>query len=302
LDRVEDAAAAAKEAQAKGLDSDLAPVLYSIAFYRGDTAEMARQLANGAGKRGQQDLLSALEADTAAYFGHLEKARELSRRAADSAERAGEKETAGEYYAVSALREALFGNAYNARQQAAAAKQRSTGRDADYAVALALAYAGDTRSAQAIAEDLGKTFPEDTVIQFNYLPTVRAKLAVTRSNLQQAIDVLETSAPYELGLPAYSFYNWPNLYPVYVRGEAYLAARQGAKAAAEFHKILDHRSIVLNEPIGALALLQLARAYVLSGDTAKARNAYLDFLTLWKDADPDIPILLAVRAEYAKLK
>lgn len=302
LDRVQDAVAVVKEAQAKGLDSDLAPVLYSIAFYRGDSVEMARQVSSAAGKRGQEDLLLALEADSAAYFGDLENARELSRRAADSAERAGEKETAGEYYAVSALREALFGNAYNAQQQAAAAKQRSTGRDASYSLALASAYAGDTRSAQAIAEDLGKKFPEDTVMQFNYLPTLRAKLAVSRSNLQQAFDLLETSAPYELGLPAYSFYNWPNLYPVYVRGEAYLAARQGREAAAEFRKILDHRSIVLNEPIGALAHLQLGRAYAISGDTTKARAAYQDFLTLWKDADPDIPVLKQATAEYAKLR
>jgi len=302
LDRVEDAASLAKDAQAKGLDSDLAPVLYSLAFYRGDTAEMAEQVANGAGKRGQQDLLSALEADTAAYFGHLEKARELSRRAANSAERASDKETAGGYYAVSALREALFGNAYNARQQAAAAKQRSTGRDTDYGLALAAAYAGNTRSAQAIAEDLARTFPEDTVVQLNYLPTVRAKLAVSRSNLQQAIDVLETAAPYELGLPAYSLYNWPNLYPVYVRGEAYLAARNGREAEAEFQKILDHRGIVLNEPIGALAHLQIGRAFAMQGDAAKARAAYQDFLTLWKDADPDIPILRQAREEFSKLK
>jgi tetratricopeptide (TPR) repeat protein len=172
----------------------------------------------------------------------------------------------------------------------------------DYGLALASAYAGDTRSAQAIAEDLGKTFPEDTVIQFNYLPTVRAKLAVSRSNLQQAIDVLETAAPYELGLPAYSFYNWPNLYPVYVRGEAYLAARQGREAATEFQKILEHRGIVLNEPIGALAHLQIGRAFAMQGDTTKARSAYRDFLTLWKDADPDLPILKEARTEYAKLQ
>lgn len=301
LDRAEEAAATAKEAHAKGLDSYLAPILYSIAFYRDDTAEMARQVASGAGKRGQEDLLLALEADTAAYFGHLGRARELSRRAADAAERTGDKETAVGYYAVSTLREALFGNTYKARQQAAAAKQRSTGRDVDYGLALASAYAGDTRTAQALAEDLGKNFPEDTVIQFNYLPTVRAKLAINRSSFQQAIDVLETAAPYELGLPAYGFYNWPNLYPVYVRGEAYLAARQGREAATEFQKILSHRGIVLNEPIGALAHLQLGRAYVMSSDIPKARTAYEDFLTLWKDADPDIPVLKQARTEYAKL-
>ncbi len=301
LNRVEDATATAKEAHTKGLETNLGPVLYGIAFYQNDSAEMAQQVAGSAGKPGEEDLLLALEADTAAYFGHLRKAQEFSRRAADFAERAGEKETAAGYYAVSALREALFGDAHMARQQAAAVRQRSTGRDVDYGLALASAYAGDTRSAQAIAQDLGKTFPEDTVIQFNYLPTVRAKLAVSRSDPQQAIDVLETAAPYELGLPAYSFYNWPNLYPVYVRGEAYLAAHKGREATAEFQKILDHRGIVLNEPIGALAHLQLGRAYIMSGDTAKARTAYQDFLTLWKDADPDIPIMMQAKREFANL-
>src|SRR6266436_433437 len=130
----------------------------------------------------------------------------------------------------------------------------------------------------------------------------RAKLELHRANPQQALDSLRAAAPYELGLPAYSFYNWPNLYPVYVRGEAYLAAHQGREAAAEFQKILDHRGIVLNEPIGALAHLQLGRAYAMQGDTAKSRAAYQDFLTLWKDADSDIPVFKEAKAEYAKLQ
>ncbi len=140
------------------------------------------------------------------------------------------------------------------------------------------------------------------MVQFNYLPTLQAKLALSHSNPQQALDTLEVAAPYELGLPTLWFYNWPNLYPVYVRGEAYLAAHRGNEAAVEFQKILDHRGIVLNEPIGALAHLQLSRAYSLQSDTARARAAYRDFLTLWKDADPDIPILLQAKAEYAKLQ
>jgi len=242
-----------------------------------------------------------LEADTAAYFGHLRKAREFSRQAADSAGRAGEKETAATYYAASALREALFGNADKAGQQAILAKGRASGRDMDYGLALALAYAGDAGRAQALADDLGKRFPQDTVVQFNYLPTLRAKLALLHSNPQQALIILEAASPYELGLPSLSYYNWPNVYPVYVRGEAYLVAHQGSKAAAEFQKILDHRGIVLNEPIGALAHLQLGRAKFMSGDKEGARNAYQDFLTLWKDADPDIPILKQAKAEYAKL-
>jgi predicted Zn-dependent protease len=152
-----------------------------------------------------------------------------------------------------------------------------------------------------LADDLAKSFPEDTIVHFNYLPTLRSTLSIGRSKPQQALDILEVAAPYELGLPAFSFYNWPNLYPVYARGEAYLAAHKGGEAAVEFQKILDHRGIVLNEPIGALAHLQLGRAYALQGDTPKARAAYQDFLASWKDADPDIPILKQAKAEYAKL-
>ncbi len=302
LNRVEEAAAAAEEAHTKGLDSNLTAILYGIAFYRDNTAEMARQLARATGVPGHEDLLLALEADTAAYFGHLGKAREFSRRAADSAELVGQKETAADYYAASALREALFSDAAKARQQATVAMGRSTGLDTNYGAALALAYAEDASRAQALANGLAKRFPEDTDVQFNYLPTLRAKIALLHSNPQQAIDMVEVAAPYELGLPAYGFYNWPNLYPVYVRGEAYLAAHQGNEAAAEFQKILDHRGIVLNEPIGALAHLQLGRAYAMQGDTAKSRAAYQDFLALWKDADADIPIFKQAKAEYAKMQ
>lgn len=302
LNRVRDAEAAAKEGCAKGVDTTPEGILYLVAFYRDDPVEMARQAARAAGVSGDEDSMLVMEADTATYFGHLGKARELTRRAAESAELAAEKETAAGYYAVSALREALFDDAAEARKQATVAKRLSTGRDLDYGVALALAYAEDANRARALADDLGKRFPHDTTLQFNYLPTLRAKLALLRSNPQQAVDILRVAAPYELGLPANGFYNWPNLYPVYVRGEAYLAAHQGAEAAAEFQKILDHRGIVLNEPIGALAHLQLGRAYSLQGDTAKSRAAYQDFLTLWKDADPDIPILLEAKAEFAKLQ
>src|SRR3989442_3448718 len=171
----------------------------------------------------------------------------------------------------------------------------------DYGLALALAYAGGAGQAQALADDLGKRFPQDTIVQFNYLPTLRAKLALVHANPQEALVILGAASPYELGLPAYDFYNWPNLYPVYARGKAYLAAHRGSEAAKEFQKILEHRGIVLNEPIGALAHLQLGRAYALQGDTTKSRGAYLDFLTLWKDADPDIPIFKQAKAEYAKL-
>ncbi len=180
---------------------------------------------------------------------------------------------------------------------------RSAGRDGQYGAALAFAYAREDGRAQVLTDDLGKRFPEDTSVQFNYLPTLRAKLAVNRGNASQAIESLKTPTPYELGISMSSAYYWTAaMYPVLVRGEAYLTAHQGSEAAVEFQKILDHRGVVVNGPIGVLAHLGLARAYAMQGDTAKAKAAYQDFLALWKDADPDIPILIAAKAEYAKLK
>jgi tetratricopeptide (TPR) repeat protein len=171
----------------------------------------------------------------------------------------------------------------------------------DYAIALAFAYADNAGMSKDLAVRLARRFPTDTVVQSNYLPTLRGKLSLKTSRFQSAIDVLRTASPYETGLPD-GAYTWQAMYPVYVRGEAYLAARDGNRAAEEFRKILDHRGIVLYEPIGALANLQLGRAYFMAGETAKAKAAYNDFLALWKDADPDIPILQQAKAEYAKLQ
>jgi eukaryotic-like serine/threonine-protein kinase len=319
LNRLQEARATAEEAQAKNLDSpSLRFSLYLLAFLQNDAAAMAQQVAWSAGKPGVEDVLLGLEADTAAYSGRLAKAREFSRQAVVSAERAEQKETAAGYEAETALREALFGNAAQARQRAAAALGLSTGRDMQYGAALALAYAGDDRRAQALTDDLGKKFPEDTIAQFNYLPTLRAKLAANRGNGSEAIESLRAAASYELGQTTNGNYAWTTLYPVFVRGEAYLAGHQGKEAAAEFQKILDQRGAVVNEPIGALAHLGLARAYALQAGfvapgfspagaadpaaLAKARAAYQDFLALWKDADPAIPILRAARAEYEQLK
>jgi serine/threonine protein kinase/predicted Zn-dependent protease len=275
--------------------------LYSIGFLQNDPSAMAQQVAWSEGQPAIEDELLSLEADTAAYSGRLRKAREFSRRAMDSAERAEEKETAATYFALSALREALFGNADEERQRASLATARSEGRDVRYGAALAMASAGDHKRVQALIDDLNERFPEDTIVQFNYLPTLRAKLAVNRGNTSDALENLRTATSYELGQTTSSAYGWNAMYPVYVRGEAYLAAHQGSAAEAEFQKILDHQGVVLNQPIGALARLGLARAYAMQGDTVKAKVAYQDFLTLWKDADPDIPILIAAKAEYAKL-
>jgi eukaryotic-like serine/threonine-protein kinase len=303
LNRLDEAKAAYRQTLERKLDNTLyPPAFYQIAFLQNDAAGMAQQVAKSAGKPGVEDELLALEADTAAYSGRLKDAREYSRRAMDSAEREQEKEVAATYSAMSGLREALFGDADGARRRATLALGRSAGRDVQYGAALVLAYAGDDARARALTDDLAKAFPEDTIVQFNYLPTLRAKLALNRGKASEAIETLRAATPYELGQSTFSTYAWTALYPVFVRGEAYLAARQSKEAAAEFQKIIDHRGIVVNQPIGALAHLGLARAYAMQGDTTKTRAAYEDFLTLWKDADTDIPILKQTKAEYAKLQ
>ena len=295
-DRLDEARATAQEAQQKQVDFvSLHFLLYQLGFLQNDTVGMAQQVAWSAGKLGVEDGFLSNEAETTAYYGRLGKAREFTRQAVASAIHAEEKEVAANYETNAALRLALFGNPAESRQRAAAALALSTGRDVRYGAALALAFAGDAARAQLLADDLSKRFPKDTVVQFNYLPTLRAQLAVSHDDYPKAIEVLQTAMPYEL-----SFFG--GLYPVFVRGGAYLAAHQGSEAAAEFQKILSHRGIVLNEPIGALAHLQLGRAYAMQDDTAKAKAAYEDFLTLWKDADPDIPILKRAKAEYAKLQ
>ena len=301
LDRIDDALAEVKKANAAGLAANLAAIRYSIAFYRDDSAGMAQEVAAATGKSGIEDLVFELDADTAAYFGQLQKARALSERAADSAERSAGKEISSQYHVASAVREALLGVPDRAKEQAMLAQRYASDRDMAYGVALALALAGDLKRAEAFTAELAEKFSEDTVAQCNYLPTLRAKLALAHSNPQQAIAELAPATSCELGLPVYSYYNWANLYPVYFRGEAYLAAQSGAKAAAEFQEILAHRGIVLNEPIGALAHLGLGRAYVLAGDKARARAAYRDFLSLWKDADSDIPVFKQAKAEFSKL-
>jgi len=302
LNRLDEAKAVYGQALERKLNNTFyPPALYEIAFLQNDAAGMATQVERSTGQPGVEEVLLGLEAETAAYSGKLKGAREFSRRAMDSAERTKEKEVAATYFALSGLREALFGNAGEARRRASLAMERSAGRDVQYGAALVFAYAGDDARAQALTGDLAKRFPEDTLVQFNYLPTLRAKLAVSRGNASEAIETLKNVTPYELGQTTASTYGWNALYPVFVRGEAYLAAHQGGEAAAEFQKILDHRGVVINEPIGALAHLGLARAYGLQGDTAEAKTSYQKFLTLWKDADPDIPILKQAKAEFAKL-
>jgi DNA-binding winged helix-turn-helix (wHTH) protein len=274
LNRLEDARVTAEEAQTKDLDSPyLRYDLYELAFLQNDAAGMAQQLAWAAGKPGVEDLLLALEADTAAYSGRLSKAWDLSRRAVVSAQRVEEKETAAHYEVDAALREALFGNAAEAREQAREALRLSPDPDVQYGAALALAInaraAQERTQIETLADDLARRFPEATMVQFNYLPIVRAQLALNHSDPSKAIEALQAAAPYELGSPGAIAFS-PALYPVYFRGEAYLAAHQGSEAASEFQKILDHRGVVLNEPIGALAHLGLGRAYALEAAAAQS--------------------------------
>jgi eukaryotic-like serine/threonine-protein kinase len=282
-------------------DPEMREAQYAIDFMEANAAGMAQQMAWSAAKPGTESVFLAIEADTAAYSGQLTKARGFSRQAVPSAQAAKEPEAAARFEAGAALREALFGNAADGEQRAIAALGLSKSRDVQFGAALALAIAGNGARAQALVNDLAKQFPEDTIVLLIYLPTIQSQLLINGGDSSRAIVVLQTAAPHELATTPDVGLLSLSLYPVYVRGEAYLAAHSGSEAAVEFRKILDHGGIVGNAPIGALARLGLARAYALQGDAAKAHAAYQDFLSLWKNADPDIPVLKEARAEYAKL-
>jgi eukaryotic-like serine/threonine-protein kinase len=298
LNRLDESRAVAEQAKAKNLDSpELRDNLYLLAFLQNDAAGRQQQVDWSAGKPGIEDQQLGNQADTAGYFGEIAKAREFSREAVASATRTEERETAASYEAAAALREAVYGFTTEARQRAAAALALSTGRDVQNGAALALALAGDSTRAQALASDLTKRFPEDTIFLYNYRPTLEAQLALSRHEPQKTIEILGTSASYEFGNMGYT-----SLYPVFLRGQAFLALHRGKEAATEFEKIIKYRGIVLNEPIGALAHLGLARAYALQGNTAEAHVAYQDFFALWKDADSNVPVLIAAKTEYAKLQ
>ena len=303
LDRFNEVKAITDDALGRKIENvELHLNLYALAFLKGDALVMRQQAGLTMGMPGGVDWMLSLESDTEAWSGKLGKARELSRQAVESARRSDEKEPAALWQANAAIREALFGNATNARQDAAAAIALAAGsRDAEVQAALAYALADDAAHVQTLTDDLGKRFPQDTVMQSVWLPTIHAQIETNRKNPDRSIELLQATAPYELGMLSGSAIN-ACLYPVYVRAEAYLSAQQGATAAAEFQKILDHRGLLWNCATGALAHLGLARAYAIQGDTAKARAAYQEFLTLWKDADADIPVFIAAKAEYAKLQ
>jgi serine/threonine protein kinase/tetratricopeptide (TPR) repeat protein len=313
LQRFDETRQSSHEAQARKLDSFiLHSALYALAFLGSDSAAMAEQQQWFAGKPDYENWGLALASDTEAYVGHVGKARELTKRAVDSAIRADSKETGAIWQAIAAQPEAAYGNTTEARQSAAKAlKLAPASQGVESEAALAFAMAGDTARAESLAQDLGKRFPLDTQVQSLWLPTIQAQLALDKKNPASALNALQAASAIELGqIPFVA--NISCLNHVYVRGKAYLAAGQGSAAAAEFQKILDHSGIVWNCWTGALARLGVARANALQAKTSqgvdadaarvRALAAYKDFLTLWKDADPDIPILKEAKAEYAKLQ
>jgi len=300
LGRFDQAKAAVEQSRANKLNSPwYSLLLYVVDFLQNDPAGMEQQAAAAMGTPGVEDQMFFLESETAAHSGQFGKARDLTRRAADSARRAQEKETAAEYRGHNSLREALVGETALAKEDAQSALAEIKGKHGEGFSAIAFALAGDLTNANQSIDDLTKRFPQDTVVQTQYLPMARAALALNSGNAKAALDALSAAAPYELGHTNDDFTF--ALYPVYFRGESYLAAKDGSAAITEFQKILDHSGVVGNEPIGALAHLGLGRAFALSGDSTKAKTAYQDFLALWKNADPDVPILKEAKAEYAKL-
>ena len=300
LGRISEAREVTNEALRRKLDEEVLHTnLYAAAFLQGDAAGMAQQVDWFQGKPVVQNLILGLQSGTEAYFGRLGKARELTRQAVASAVNAGNKEEAATWSVRAAMREALFGNAPAARELAKSALSLAPGnRDAEAEAALTLALVGDTDRAQILVDDLNKHFPADTLLQSVWLPAIRGQVAISKKTPVSAVELLQTSTPYDLATGVSN----SCVYPVYVRGEAYLASGQGAAAAAEFQKILDHRGIVQHCHTGALAHLGLGRAYALQGKSPEARAAYQEFLALWKDADTDVPILATAKSEYAKLK
>ena len=263
---------------------------------------MKREIDRARGNLETEDWTFHNQALVLARSGQMRNARVRWRHTIERTQQAGDRERAAIYQAAEAVCEAHCGNRDRAKEYARAALELGKGRDVEYAAAFALALSGDSSESQKLAEDLAKRFPEDTPLQFEYLPTLRALFALHDTAPSDAIESLQTALPSDLEMPGTAFFaKFGGLYPAYVRGQAYLETGRGREAAVEFQKVLDHRGIVLADPIGALAHLQLARAGVASGNMVRAKNAYQDFLTLWKDADPDIPILKQASAEHAEL-
>ena len=300
LSRLEDAKTAWDQSQARKLDgAPLRLARYLLAFLQHDDTAMKDQLDWSAGKAGAEDVLLSAQADSEAYAGHFSAANALSERAVDSAKHADASETAASWKADEALRDAEFGNAAAARQAATEALAMSGGRDVEIMAGVALARAGDTAKAEQLADKLDRDFPLDTIVQGYWLPTIRGAIALSKGDGKKAVELLQPASNYELGQPPQ--FQISTLYPIYVRGQAFLKQGQGQQAAVEFQKILDHPGLVVNFPLGSLARLGVGRARAMGGDKVAAKQAYDIFFSLWKDADPNVPILKEAKTEYSKL-
>ncbi len=290
-----------RRAQARKLDGpDLRIPRYYLAFLQSDSAGMQEQLAWAEDKPKEQEALFSAQSDTEAYYGRLARARDFSQRAATAAKRHDSKETESIWRLNAALREVEFGNPAASRTVALDCSPLTSGRNVQLLGALLLARAGDAADTKRVVDRLNQEFPNDTMVQSYWLPAIRGALELKQGNIQAAIESLRAASDYELGSPAE--YLVGTMYPIYIRGQGYLQKREGQQAAAEFRKFLDHRGVIRNFPLGALAYLQLARALAMSGNNAGAGQHYQDFLKLWKDADADIPVFEQARREYAELR
>ena len=281
----------------------MATLRFDLAYMKGDAAGMRREVELAQAHPETQDWILDRQAFAEASEGRLKNAINLSRQAVALALQGGRREQAAVFETRAALWEAFFGNSIEAKRTATAALALAGNREVNYGAALALALSGDSTQAEKLANDMEKRYPEDTSVRFSYLPVIRAVVAVQHGEPLKAIDALQASVPYEMGSPRSSqtaFFG--SLYPVFFRGEALLAAHKGAEAANEFQKILSHRGITIGDPVLVLAHLGLARAYALSGESAKARAQYEEFFALWNSADPDIPVLKRAEAEFRNLR
>jgi eukaryotic-like serine/threonine-protein kinase len=301
-DRLDKAENTLQRAATRKLDMpEMLVMRYYIAFLKGDHAGMDRTAAEAQGHSEAEDWIAYEQASVSAFSGQMKLARSMASRAEQLARRANQPERAAMYQAGMAVREAFYGEAQEAGRDALAARALSDGRDVEWGAALAFALSGNLPVSQKLTADLDKRLSNDTYVRLTYLPALRAMAALHDDGPAKALALLQTPAPIEMGVPGSWSGFFGNLYPAYLRGMAYLAQRHGSEAAAEFQKVLDHPGIVFTDPVGALARLQMARAYTLAGDNAKARSSYRNFLGLWKDADTGIPILKQARAEYAAL-
>ncbi len=298
--------AKARETYERGLAKNLDGIAlrgnrYGVAFLENDPDTM-KSLMKWASDHRADDLFLSLQSDTEAFYGRLHKAREYSDQASQAAERDGQKESGALRLLAAALREVEFGNPELAKTESTRDLAQAPTSSVQILAAVILSRSGDEMTAAKLAEDLKTRHPLNTPFNSYWLPTIRSAIELFDNAPADAVQTLEEALPYELGQPDPAVGLGGLLYPAYIRGQAYLQMGEGAKAGAEFQKLVDQWGVVQNSPLGALAHLGVARARALSGDNAAAKTAYQDFLTLWKDADPDIPILKQAKAEYAKLR